>query len=247
LEEWNKRFAGFKLHANSAKKDELLFTFTLPASVPIQSLWPFAFGISTDFIAALNIATGGFFWWYVPRQTGRFYDEIRDLETNSICHIERSPRLEIGWPHARLKGQNLGLTNITWGYLLSITGKKEEEPLKSYVLGLTMLSKIDLHFQIEPNAFLEFFKCFKGILLINGDWDGAGNLQRATQRALGNEEEEIEGLANYIQMGHAIEENKQSTPITLKEVIGMKSFCDLMFLRLAVSLFESKRSVRDTR
>jgi AbiV family abortive infection protein len=248
LEEWNKRVGFLKLAANSTKKGELLFSFTMPKSVSVHGLWASALGMSTSFIAALNIGTGGFFWWYTPRHPGRFYDEIRDMDTNAGCVVERSPKLEVGWRKGRITKQDLSLVNLAWAYLMSIAPKEEQEPVvKSYLMGLTMLSKNDIHFQIEPNAFSEFFRCFKQVLQVNGDWDGTEDILAATHRTLGIDTE-IPGLAHYIAIGTALEKNQQSnSPVTLTEVIGIKSICDTLFVRLAVDLYRSKHGTTDTK
>jgi AbiV family abortive infection protein len=76
LNEWNRNYGSImKLHSSN-NSNELICEFIFPKSVPIRALWDVALGRSRDFVAALNIATSGLFWWHVDKDIARFYEKV---------------------------------------------------------------------------------------------------------------------------------------------------------------------------
>ena len=65
------------------KNTEILVEFVIPKKVPIQAVWGVGFAQARRSVTALNIGTGGFFWWDLPKHISTYYDELIDLETSS--------------------------------------------------------------------------------------------------------------------------------------------------------------------
>jgi AbiV family abortive infection protein len=89
---WNKRSAWVKLSTARDKK-EILAEFLVPRKVMMGDLWRVGTTISQAFALALNVATRGFFWWYLPAPTDEFFEEIRDLERNVPLGIVQPSRV----------------------------------------------------------------------------------------------------------------------------------------------------------
>ena len=248
LNAWN-RDSDFimKLHSSN-NSNELICEFILPKSVHIRALWDVARGRSRDFVAALNIATSGLFWWHVDRDIARFYERIWDLENDIEARPNISPQLSIDWGHLSLTEENLANTRFVFGYLLKDirTTPRKREAIENYLTGLAFLSKNDIHLRLEPNAFAYFFTALKTLLLANGDWDGDTDLTSAVVDQLG-EFFPPQNLSNYIDWGMQLENrDNPSIRITLTEVIGMKNYCDIYFNLSAVREFDRHRNLADS-
>ena len=248
LNAWN-RDSDFimKLHSSN-NSNELICEFILPKSVHIRALWDVARGRSRDFVAALNIATSGLFWWHVDRDIARFYERIWDLENDIEARPNISPQLSIDWGHLSLTEENLANTRFVFGYLLKDirTTPRKREAIENYLTGLALLSKNDIHLRLEPNAFAYFFTALKTLLLANGDWDGDTDLTSAVVDQLG-EFFPPQNLSNYIDWGMQLENrDNPSIRITLTEVIGMKNYCDIYFNLSAEKEFIRHRNLADS-
>jgi len=236
LNRWNETVNWIKLKAtgkkvySGGKKDELLCDITLPKGVPIAALWPTGWGVSRAVVASINIASRGFFWWSVPRDSARFYDEILDIESNSHVVAEPEKRLEIGWGNLVLREEDLSATAEVFVYLTQIRGQKFEEPFNRYVSGLTLLSKIDIHFRVELNCFEEFYEALVLALRMHSSWNGQGSVSTAAENELNRFLSTSEPLLPFIRKGEKLDAVKRGEgEITLSDVIGMKLCCDYYF------------------
>ena len=218
----------------------------------IQTLWNTARAISSEFVAALNIATSGLFWWHVEKDRSRFYEKIWDLENgaenDTEVGIDVFPTLNVDWEHQSLTEDDLKYTRHLMGYIHNAarSNRRNREALETYLTGLALISKIDVHLRLEPNAFVYFFMALKSLLLASGDWDGVTNLKSAAAEQL-SEYFPIQKLNNYIEWGMQLENrNNPSKRITLTEVIKMKSCCDVYFHLLADREFIRRRNLADS-
>ena len=84
-------------------RNELIVQFIMPKSITAQDLWATGMQQCMVFVTALNIATTGFFWWYLPTFISRFHESIIDLESNNGVDLDRMPQLKIKWPNQALK------------------------------------------------------------------------------------------------------------------------------------------------
>ena len=168
----------------------------------------------------------------VPKEHAFFYEEIRDLETDKEIKAEVHPLLKVDWGGQALKVESLRPIRLVMSYMAKVRGTPKESPFNSYLHGLALLAKSDLHLQFETNAFEQFFNVFKAALFTSGDWDGEEDLKAAADRGMGDE---IENMDRCLQIGAKIENTKAYIPeITLEDVVWMKRFCDLYFLILAM-------------
>jgi hypothetical protein len=210
----------------------MIVEFTIPKAIQSAQLWDYGFFMAKTFINALNIATHGLFWWYVPKDIEKFYDEITDLEVdktgNTKLHMVIGKRLALAWDDMRmvLDENEMQRVMVVYPFLMR-ESRKLKEFLETYAFALTVLSKIDIHFRLEANAFNEFFKAFKAALIAFGDWDGKSDLKVAILnqfKSLGDFKE----LDAIIQTGIDFDPSRGNPPnITLTEVAAMKLYCDV--------------------
>jgi len=257
LNDWNAKVDDIKLFAtgkqvfHKGKKDELRCEFRLSENTSANALWFQGWGMARAFVVALNVATRGFFWWYVPSDTSGFYDEITDLENSAKIQVTEGPRLEIDWGNRALKPVDLGNTSVVLGYLFSHMGKPEERPFNEYVGGLVFLSKIDFHLRGEANAFDGFWKALREALLVHGAWDGSGDFDSVAVAVMATLLPDATDFGRHLALGSALQQvrNGGTVPnITLSEVIGMKLYCDVYLWSIVAkwASTEAKLAVRQS-
>ena len=237
FKEWNSLYSFVKFYAGkqSGKYKEVYLEFTLKNDISILKFWNFAWELSRRVILSLNIASRGFFWWKVSKDTSKFYEKLTDLEDNKECVIERSPRLEVDWGHNVLDENILKLTTIVYTKIPR-PSSKYYEPFRYYLGGLTLLSKSDIHFRFEQHAFMNFFTALKIAMKNYKDYEEEADFLSCVNTIFSKIAPGLENEAEKtIKIGIDIEnpsiKNPIESEINVSDVSMMKIFCDLYLLR----------------
>jgi hypothetical protein len=229
---WNGLGSWLKLHPVGNQKNQLIMEFVLPMSVPAQGVWWVAWATARRYFVALNIGTCGYFWWYLPEQIDKFYESLKDIETNSEVRITRSPALRLDWKGGALSEQHLRNSAIVLGMLPGANEKEKHRPFDHYLTALGFLSKTDVHIQFEMNAFEQFYRALSLAMRLYGDWPEK-ELFDVTFRRLATdfkmEEAEVNRLIGFFK-GFDVAP-PTATGITLSEVGEIKVLCDAYLLR----------------
>ncbi len=169
LNNWNKGIEFIKLTIASKDKKSMYVDFILPDTVPVQGLWQVGWSMGSTFLMALNIGTRGFFWWTLPEHTGRYYKKIKDLKNDAEVVVERSPKLSLDWGHLALDEKEIRKVQTVFIHLERME-KKYEPVYAQYRRGLTLLGKLDVHFECQSSIFQDFADTLKKGFEIYGDW-----------------------------------------------------------------------------
>ena len=236
---WNKGIDKIKL-IHTTDRSELIVEFTIGKNVLMGDLWGMGMQSVMIFVSALNISTGGFFWWYLPTFTSRFYEAITDLETDHQVIIERVPELRISWGHMALKEDDLlRQMPMVFGFVAKAS-EQEQAFYHRYFGMLGMMAKNDIFFQFEHNLVVGFMECFDMALMIYKDWDGKPETYEAsvnTVFARFADSEEFMGMLK--ECGNAVVQVKTQTftrPITLEDVARAKVIFDI-YIRLKAAAY----------
>jgi AbiV family abortive infection protein len=116
FKQWNQGIDKIKL-AGTNERNELMVTLMIPKMVKTQDLWNMGWQNTYVFVTALNIATMGFFWWYLPQFTSRYYEKMRDIEHASDIIVERIPELKMSWGHLALKADDLNNVSVIYTFI----------------------------------------------------------------------------------------------------------------------------------
>jgi len=231
LQWWNNGVDFFKLYPGDKKKGEIILEFVLPKALPAQGLWWHGWGMSRSFVVAMNIGTMGFFWWYVPQQVSRYYERIRDLESNSDMVVERSPALKLAWKQEALSQHLLGVVGMCLGAITKIK-REDHKTLDHYLTGLGFMSKTDVHMQFEANAYEHFYKALKHALVLYKDWDGNGDPMLPVEAWLSEFIDDEGQKSKYLELCKTFEaERPKPDVITLEEVAMMKVLAEAYYLK----------------
>lgn len=233
LKDWNKKIDKLKFYMGKreGKTSILIVETVLPKAVPLQALWYPAWGEARRQAVSLNIATRGLFWWYLPKDVGRFYESIIDLESSREVVVERSPKLSIDWGNNVLKRDDLELAIVCYRFL----PRDNEDFLNCYVTGISFMGKNDIHTPFEHEIFLQFYHSLvKAIEFYKDRIDGLSI------------EENIEKIFESLMPGSSIPKeyaiyarellDHKTRAITLTECGGMKILFDNYVLSKVIEL-----------
>jgi len=237
LSDWNSKVEWIKLEQVSDKKTQLFVDFLLPSTTPMEALWLFGWGLSRQFVLALNIATFGLWWWRLPEQVSRYYERITDLENKTQLKVERTPQLKLDWgPRRVLDAADLHRLNQVF---LALPGPDEQDKAVAYghyMGGLTFLSLNDIHWQCEGNALANFFLCLRTLLMESAELKAGEPIDGAVTEALSGIAKEPNDLERLLTICRAVhgETPLEKLQINLTEVVAMKTACDIYILNKVV-------------
>jgi AbiV family abortive infection protein len=141
LNTWNEQVKWVKLHPTT-DKTELLVEFLLPAKIPVNELWQTGLQMCSMFVVALNIATVGYFWWYLPKFVSTFYEEVVDIDTTMRLGVDyKSPGM-MNWKRTALKAPQLHTAGMILSHLMMWATKEQSLAYSRYMHGIMLLSKI---------------------------------------------------------------------------------------------------------
>jgi AbiV family abortive infection protein len=237
LPKWNEGIDKIKL-ATTDDRYELIVQFVMPKSVTAQDLWNAGMQQCMIFVTALNIATNGFFWWYLPSFISRFHESIKDVESNSGIDLDRIPQLRVKWPHQALK-EDLLLQHLPIVFSFVATADEaQREAYARYFRALAILAKNDIFFQFEHHLVDEFISAFEMALQAYGDWDGdpsgfEGKVAELFQHL--TESAQLLGMiAELRALAVTVRERKIERPITLEDAVKAKVVFDTYIVLKAV-------------
>jgi AbiV family abortive infection protein len=228
----------------SKDKREMVCQFSLPSSIPMQDVFDKGWIFSKLFVVALNIGSGGFFWWHVPRDLDKYFDEITDVETGLKIKAGGHSRLKVDWGRQVLTEVHVLPVFQVMHYWVRIRNTPEADALDAYFTGLALIGKTDIHLQFEANAFERFHHALKLAMYMSGDWNRQEGLQAAIERYLAERQlmvpsEDLEQLSRHLRLAAQLEATRTGiSEITLEDAISMKRYCDVYFKLRAFELFQ---------
>jgi AbiV family abortive infection protein len=238
LSKWNKNIEFVKLNSTH-DKSILLVKFLLPKRVHVADLWNVAWHTSKSFAVAINVATRGFFWWYVPDHTSKFYEEFLDLENDAPLLIERAHPLVVKWGNQILTERDLEETLLVYAYL-NRQSKDRSGPFVTYLQGLALTAKNDIHGQFEPEILRLFYRAFMDCTRQNGDWDGSVPFIDIARKVLSPLRDTVKDfdrdLVRLIALAETVLQGTALQDLHVRDAVMMKLYCDLYISQLALEL-----------
>lgn len=230
-----------------ADNHTLLIDIILDNSTPIKQLWHRGWNTSKLLVAALNVGTNGLFYWNVPKDVVKFYEEIWDLESKSRLKAKLQTNLDLDWSSRQLyfNEEEIGMTFLVFRYFSGTLGSQDFEPINHFMTALGMLAKNDMHLRLEPQCYLNFYLAFKKALLLNETTDEKADIKDLGFKLIGNLLKNRDEYDKVIDIGSELEINNGqiSTAFTLTEIIGMKQYAGLYFMTLAARKMYGEKAI----
>ena len=175
LKVWNQWPVWIKLYAVDKHPHQLDVEFVFREAVSLQALGAFSYHTARLFLAALNIASFGLWWWRATDHYTQFYERITDLKADpSATPVElimrRDPKFQ--WERKALKEADLGRVGMCFGMIAKLNPDQRIRIIEPYLTGLGLLAKSDLYFNMSASACERFTKAVLETMQHFGDWDG---------------------------------------------------------------------------
>jgi AbiV family abortive infection protein len=231
LNQWNDKVIWLKLHPVNGKKHHLDAIIKIPKFITIQAVYYVGYGYSNLLLAALNIASGGLFWWHEPKNLSTFYERLVDKENQMTGVIGRVPELKLGWPPAVLDEAILDHVLGAFAAMPQPYDPPESsEALNHYMSGIALLAKTDVFLQFELQSYGAFLSAAKTALrLYRNDLGSEFPIDiLALLSALTTDDAFKQKHGDLIARYEAHTLVPRS--ITLSEVAEMKRICDGLFM-----------------
>jgi hypothetical protein len=193
------------------------------------------------FIACLNIGSLGFFWYDLPRQTSRYFESVRDLDTPDMkMEMSKGRGLLELWKQNALSEKNLYHAIQAFAAFSSMPDSEAAPIFGPYLHGLALLSKSDIHLSCEDQARDNFLECLRSAMKHFGDWDEQHTtLRSALDTAFVDlipEPENREIVFEVLTPPHRTREGP------LGDAVSAKRLADLYLVLVADRLWDAKLS-----
>ena len=232
LKYWNNICNWIEILPVSNKRDQIIVEFTLPKSIRLDQLWIAGWTVVHKFIIALNIASCGCFWWYIPEHISRYYEKIIDLESkNTEVRIERNPILKLDWNRDALTEENFRQTAFSFAMFLRHDDDALNKSLQYYANALSFLNKSDIYLQFESNVYECFYTALKVAMEYFESTSQKINIEdifKGLCDQINIDEEEQKKHLNFFQQFEQVPPSPSG--ITLSEVGVIKIVCDAYYL-----------------
>lgn len=167
---------------------------------------------------------------------------------------ELSARLEnafrIKWEDKRLvlTEEHLYLAMIMHEYFYLVYSEKELEPVNDYIAGLGMMAKTDIHLRLEAESFIKFYTSFISALKNNEKIEANTDLKDLGYYQIAGMIKTRVEYDKVMDLGKKLSDNNEndSVNITLTEVIGIKMYCGIYLMTLAVRKMRNDNTIRLT-
>jgi AbiV family abortive infection protein len=256
FDDWNKGVEATKIYVAKKKersnfaKSEIYIDFTIPKGISPADVYDHGFFLSKSLVNSINIATKGLFWWDLPKEIEKYYETIIDLEATKESKggevgvvITTGKRLKMDWDKERLvlKKEDIGEIMFINAFLM-FENQHMEEFMKAYSMGITLLSKTDIHLRLESNAFDEFYKALKEAFLALGDWDEKNDFDAEFLSYFKREFPGFTDTEKIISFAKKLRDNPQVPHnITQTEAMQMKWYCDVYIHLKAANYFKKRQ------
>lgn len=216
-------------------KRTLIIKLTLGNDVSVKDLFHFGWHLCKLYVAALNIATNGIFYWNIKTDGTKYYDKIFDLEKKKNLEVRLEDK-SVNWKTKNqfLSQQQMIVSSIVYEYLLTITSKEDASAIQLYSHGLGMLGKTDIHLRLENLAFASFYDAFKTLVLANQKDANLENFASIAFEQINKMLITKEDFDSVMLTGNTFEKTSLiDRDISIEEVLSIKSYCEKYFLTLA--------------
>lgn len=241
LNRWNEKVTWIKLYPVNGKKHHLDAIIKIPKFITIQIVYHVGYGYSNLLLAALNIASGGLFWWHEPKNLSTFYESLVDKENQMTGVIGRTPELKLGWPPAVLDEAILDQAINAFAMMPQPYDPPESsEALNHYMAGIALLAKTDVFLQFEAQSYGAFLSAAKAALRLYRDDLGQDfpidilALLSSLNVDDGFKKKHSDLITRY--------DARTLAPgsITLSEVAEMKRICESLFMHAFIKRIQSR-------
>lgn len=226
INRWNETVERVKLTAVPERKNELIADLVLPKAVPLASVWDASWDLSQRFLLALNAGTRGFFYWYLPTHTRKFYDQVFDIETKNVVLLGIASPLELSDADKPDALTEVDINHVQAVFAVALR-ESFHPAFEDYLLGLALIAKTDLHTRLEAQAFEVLFSALQRMPSLFGQ-HVSGLSAEEQFRTVAVELISEFPADDYLRL---VASARQNPAITMENVRVIKLLCDAYLVR----------------
>lgn len=228
LSKWNAGVNRLAINAVENKKSsEGILEITLPKIVPAQQVYSVGLTAAVEVLISINIATFGFFWFYLPECTSKYFEgRIKDLDApGASLDTGISPRV-VNWKIRKLTELELNQAMRYFSVIKNLDSKKKFA-LHSYYSALIMLANNNIFARNESLICGNFLQALTSTMKVYGDWKEDEPIETAFNRELIDILRDNEAVQECITLvDHLKNLNNIDHNIGLDQVKSAKLLCD---------------------
>jgi AbiV family abortive infection protein len=225
---WNRISTRLRLSMVPTHRNSLDVELTLTDEVSAQDLWPAFLGATQKFLVALNIGTLGFFWWELAGHRDRFYERLRDIQTDADVEMTRRIGLP-KWGRQALRESDLRSVALVLSQLPR-AGERDAHPIfGEYLTGLALVAKSDVHLDFGGEAFKRFATSLRQGLAYYDSLEAQASAVAVLKTRIGDVLEALPSDA--MALVQRLDGNLETPVGKLDEAATLKVIADAYFLR----------------
>jgi hypothetical protein len=232
LKWWNDGVERVKFYPVNGRKHELLMKAVLPDGVTGDKLFLSGKALGDHILLALNIASVGYFYWYLPPHLETYVELAFDLERKAQLNLRRPQALFPDLGRRRvLDDGRLKDAVVVIGLLYGIENRHEAQAFEHYLMALKLIARTDVHLDISGQAYGEFYLCLSNAVEVYGPAD-ARPLPERLREVLAAQVQGFDEAPQFVEWGEEFRVTaKGPKGITLEKVMMIKVLTDLYLIR----------------
>ncbi len=247
LKEWNKSVEWIKLVPvqGAKKKNQLIVELTLGDDVPVAALWGLGLSLCLQFLVAMNMATGGFWWWPPAPNQRIFYETIRDLETGHNLEIEAGG-FQVFNHRSVLTPVHIQSVMLCLASLPPPNDHRRGRAYTYYLGGLSFIAINSIQWRCEGQAFGNFLESFKLLMTEALYRLPSEEVEKAIGRFLSEKFPDLapEHHTTFTQLVRDFEQ-RTNPVVKIDDVYLMKLLCETIFRETIVPEIQRQRRALD--
>ncbi|MGD0421078.1 MAG: hypothetical protein ABSA68_16095 [Xanthobacteraceae bacterium] len=231
LKQWNDGVNWIKLapQQGAKKKEQLRIEITLGDDVPAAALWGLGFGLSLQFLIAINMATSGFWWWPPAPNQRRFCETITDLENHLGVELEAGGFQVFPEKREALTDVHVRSILICFTCLPHPHDQPRAQAYINYLGGLNFLALNCIQWRCEAQAFGNFLASFN-LLMVEASYPRQSETTfDAIRRYLQEQYPAFDPSAFMELIKKYDERGSAPPPAKIDDVYLMKLLCEAIF------------------
>ena len=226
LRDWNRISEWIELRPVSGQSNALDVELTLTKEISVVSVGATGLKVANTFLASLNIASRGLFWWEAPKWRSQPFRVIEDIESGSKLAAQPGAKLRIEWGNQVLNEEELRGAALCFGSIARSTLGSWQAPVDHYLRGLAFLSRSDTSMPLYPNSFSSFYDSLRAAARHRGDWDGEREFSKSFAELLSRLVSAPKDLTEIVDLINKIDKGEPPLEVDLTKIGFLKVIVD---------------------
>ena len=241
LNSLNEGLHWIQLRSVSQKNGEIQIDLDLGSDVVLEHAYKNLLLLSRLVTMALNVGSIGYFWFHPPldrdpKQSGKFFERLVDLEHNMQPRIHRNPSRSLDFgPQRRALGKaDLNRWVMCMTQLMRFRDQAAVDAFERYLDGLGLIARTDAHMGFEIQSVCAFYLSLTQAMKRFGDCVADESVDAAIRRFRDQSFSSLDEphLERLLAVGASINSGRPAPhAMDMNDALVMKTLCDVYFIK----------------